>query len=44
MRCLPIWRKSFVMNGLSCLGSFERRLDQPRHDFLKQTMRQGLKT
>jgi len=44
--CLPIWRKSFVMNGLSCLGNATRRTVEPgelrlnhaRHEFLKHSM------
>jgi hypothetical protein len=48
-RCLPIWRKSFVMSGLSCLGTttsskssdgdaVELRLNNARHEFLKHAM------
>eukprot|EP00435_Cladocopium_sp_Y103_P011761 s1028_g3.t1 len=42
--CLPIWRKSFVMSGLSCLGgtnggdAVELRLNNARHEFLKHAM------
>lgn len=47
--CLPIWRKSFVMSGLSCLGTttsskssdgdaVELRLNNARHEFLKHAM------
>ena len=46
VRCLPIWRKSFVMNGLSCLGNAQNRTVEPgelrlnhaRHEFLKHSM------
>lgn len=46
LRCLPIWRKSFVMSGLSCLGTsgtsggaaLELRLNNARHEFLKHAM------
>ncbi|CAE7235039.1 unnamed protein product, partial [Symbiodinium microadriaticum] len=44
--CLPIWRRSSVMSGLSCLtdgpdgtGAAEKlRLNRARHDFLKHAM------
>ncbi|CAJ1371460.1 unnamed protein product [Effrenium voratum] len=41
--CLPIWRKSFLMSGLSCLDAkntaeTELRLSHARHEFLQHAM------